>query len=349
MSATTMIRATPRRTVLPGATPNWYASVMGTGIVATAAVTLPVTVPGLRPVATAVWALAVLLLVALVAGSVRHGRGAVRDPRMAYFLGAPPMALLTVGAGTLLLGRDLLGEPAAVAIDALLSVAGTVAGLATAVAVPYRQFTGDGDTEPFAGWLLPVVPPMVSAATGALLVPYVPAGQARLTLLLVCYALFGLSLIASMLIIGVLWHGLATRPAGPAHLVPTLWIVLGPLGQSITAANLLGGVAAQALPDPYAGALRAFGVVYGVPVWGFALLWGCLAAAVTVRAARAHLPFSLAWWSFTFPVGTCVTATSALALHTGAVLFQGAAVLGYAGLVAAWLVVATRTVRLARA
>jgi hypothetical protein len=38
-------------------------------------------------------------------------------------------------------------------------------------------------------------------------------------------------------------HGLVRYPAGPAALVPTLWIVLGPLGQSITAANLLGGVA----------------------------------------------------------------------------------------------------------
>ena len=96
-------------------------------------------------------------------------------------------------------------------------------------------------------------------------------------------------------------------------MVPTLWIVLGPLGQSITAANLLGGVARLALPAPYATAFAAFGVVYGVPVWGFAALWAALATALTVRAAPGRLPFSLTWWSFTFPVGTCVTGTIALA------------------------------------
>jgi tellurite resistance protein TehA-like permease len=84
-------------------------------------------------------------------------------------------------------------------------------------------------------------------------------------------------------------------------------------------------------------------VVYGVPVWGFAVLWAALATAITVRAARAHLPFSLTWWSFTFPVGTMVTGTTGLALHTGAGAFRWAAAGLYLALVAAWAVVSVRT------
>ena len=38
--------------------PNWFAAVMGTGIVAIAGAVLPLPVPGLRVFATAVWALA---------------------------------------------------------------------------------------------------------------------------------------------------------------------------------------------------------------------------------------------------------------------------------------------------
>jgi hypothetical protein len=56
---------------------------------------------------------------------------------MAQFYGAPPMAVLTVGAGTLLLGVDLLGERTAVAVAAVLWALGTLGGLASAVAVPY--------------------------------------------------------------------------------------------------------------------------------------------------------------------------------------------------------------------
>lgn len=333
-------------------TPNWFASIMGTGIVANAAATLPLQFPGLRTAATLVWALASLLLVLLSAATgvhwIRHRKTAKshhNNPVMAHFYGAPPMALLTVGTGTLLLGKDVLGEDPALGIDVVLWCLGTLLGLISAVAVPYLQFTRHKvrQDDAFGGWLMPVVPPMVSAATGALLLPYTPAGQPRLTLLLACYAMFGLSLFASILIITLIWSRLAQHKTGSAAAVPTLWIVLGPLGQSITAANLLGGNAHLAVSGTLARAMEAFGVLYGVPVLGFALMWATLAAAITVRASRAQLPFSLTWWSFTFPVGTCVTGLSGLAAHTGLAAFQAMAVVGYAGLVLAWLLVAART------
>ncbi|MBW0137984.1 MULTISPECIES: TDT family transporter [Pseudonocardia] len=334
--------------------PNWYASIMGTGIVANAAVTLPLQFAGLRAAATVVWGVAAIMLVALTVAWAAHwtrhrdhARGHAANPVMAQFYGAPPMALLTVGAGTLLLGRDLLGESLAVHIDWVLWTVGTVAGLASAVIIPFLMITRHElrSDSVFAGWLMPVVPPMVSAATGALLVPYAAPGQARLSLLLACYAMFGLSLLASVMITTLILYRLAVHGTGPAATVPTMWIVLGWLGQSITAVNLLGGVAHLALPAPLSTALEVFGVVYGVPVFGFTLLWIALAGAVTVHTARAGLPFSLTWWSFTFPVGTVVTGTSALALHTGDSVLAVLAVVFYAGLVGAWITVAARTAR----
>jgi tellurite resistance protein TehA-like permease len=118
-------------------------------------------------------------------------------------------------------------------------------------------------------------------------------------------------------------------------------MVLGPLGQSITAVNLLGAAAAGV--TPYAPALRDFGVLYGVAVIGFTLVWLALAAALTIKA---HPPFSLAWWSFTFPVGTVVTGTSELARQTHASAFTYLAIALYACLVLAWLTVFPRTVAL---
>ncbi|WP_342760899.1 hypothetical protein [Nocardia terpenica] len=163
--------------------PNWFAVVMGTGIVANAAATLPLQFPGLRAAATAVWGLAALILVGLSTAWVVHwrrfpdnARAHGAHPVMSQFYGAPPMALLTVGAGTLVLGRDVVGLPAALAVDWVLWSAGTVLGLLSALVVPYRMIIRhrqDPDAA-FGGWLMPVVPPMVSAATGALLVPHTP-------------------------------------------------------------------------------------------------------------------------------------------------------------------------------
>jgi C4-dicarboxylate transporter/malic acid transport protein len=334
-------------------TPNWYASIMGTGIVAVAAASLPERFPGLRVAAVGVWALAATLLVGLTVVTALHwayhpttARSYANDPVMMHFYGAVPMAILTVGAGALLLGRDVVGPRAAVDLDWALWSLGTVAGLACAVAVPYRMFTrGDVRLDgAFGGWLMPVVPPMVSASTGALLIPYAAAGQPRLSLVLGCYALFGLSLLPSLAIIMLIWWRLVVHGVGATRMVPTLWIVLGPLGQSITAVNLLGAAAHTALPGPYAGVLAAVGIVYGVPVWGFAMLWAVLAGALTIRAARDHLPFSLTWWSFTFPVGTMVTGTTGIALHTGSLALRVAAAGLFAALVTAWLMVAARTV-----
>ena len=55
------------------------------------------------------------------------------------------------------------------------------------------------------------------------------------------------------------------------------------------------------------------------------------------------MPFSLTWWSFTFPVGTVVTGTSGLAAITGAHFLAIAAVTFYVGLLLAWGAVAVRT------
>jgi C4-dicarboxylate transporter/malic acid transport protein len=334
--------------------PNWYSAIMGTGIVAIAGARLPMAVPGLDVFATAVWALAAGALIALTVVWAVHwirypgrARGHAANPVMAQFWGAPPMALMTVGTGTLLLGPGLIGTGAAVTADWVLWSAGTALGLVTACWIPYLMMTSHeiGPDAAFGGWLMPVVPPMVSAATGALLVPHLPPGQGRETLLLACYAMFGISLIASLIIITQIWGRLVTHKTLPAAMVPTLWIVLGPLGQSVTAAGNMGTAATGVLRAPYAAGAAVFGLLYGVPVWGFAMLWLALAAAITLRTARRGLPFALTWWGFTFPLGTCVTGTIVLAARSGDLALRWASVILYGLLLAAWVIVAVRTAR----
>lgn len=53
----------------------------------------------------------------------------------------------------------------------------------------------------------------------------------------------------------------------------------------------------------------------------------------------------MTWWSFTFPVGTCVTGAEALARETGLVVYDGLTVALYVLLVAAWAVAAVHTAR----
>ena len=332
--------------------PNWFASVMGTGIVANAAATLPLVGPRLRGFALGVWIIAGLLLVALTVTLLAHwfrkpqvAKGHWNDPVMAQFYGAPPMAMLTIGTGAMIIGHELIGQSAAETLAWVLWVIGTILGLLTAVVIPFRLFTKfqvrqDGA---FGGWLMPVVPPMVSATGGALLLPTIESQEWRETFMLACYAMFGMSLFASVIIITMIWSRLAHHGTSGTARVPTLWIVLGPLGQSITAAGLLGTAAIAAVAAPLATALNMFSILYGVPVWGFALMWAAIATLITVRTIRRKLPFALTWWSFTFPVGTVVTGTTQLAIHTGLPAFEVLAVVFFTILILAWVLVAIRT------
>lgn len=340
--------------VFENITPNWFAAVMGTGIVANAAATLPVHVIGLRVFAVCVWLSAAFALVALSAAFsvhwVRHcanARRYGRHPVMGQFYGAPPMALLTVGAGTLLVGRDVIGTSAAVAVDFVLWGAGTVTGLATSLWVPFRMITRHDKSTATAlpAWLMPIVPPMVSASTGALLLPHMPAGQARLTLLLACYAMFGMSLVIGMMTMTLIYSRLLHAGMPAVQAAPTVWITLGMIGQSVTAVNLLGNAAGSAIADPFAQGLRVFGLIYGISMGGFGALMFVLATALTVHAARQHLRFSLTWWSFTFPIGTCVTGATGLGTTAGSPAIHGLAVALYVVLLAAWGTVALRTLR----
>ncbi|MFJ3774827.1 TDT family transporter [Streptomyces sp. NPDC090075] len=332
--------------------PNWYASVMGTAALALGGAALGGGGP--RELFVGVWALSLLQLVVLLVARALHwihhrdqALAHLRDPAVAPFYGCLSMALLAVGGGALALGRDWIGEPAAVVLDAVLFVAGTAVGLTAAVAVPYllavRHRVEPGQATP--AWLLPLVAPMVSAALGPQLVPHLPAGQPRETLLFACVAMFGMSLLVTLLMLTLVFARLVTRGPLPLALTPTILLVLGPLGQSTTAVGVFADLAPGVVPAPYAAGFGLLAVLYGVPVMGFALLWLALAVAHVVRARRHGMRFAMTWWSFTFPVGTCATGAAALARHTGLVAYDALAVGLYGLLVAGWLAAASGTVR----
>lgn len=334
--------------------PNWFASVMGTGIIANAAIGLPLVGQHMDQFGFFIWVIAsIMLIVMLLLKTVQTItnphiiKRQFNDPVMAQFFGAPPMALLTIAGGTLLFGHNFFTQETLTAVAWSLWIIGTIIGLITAAIIPYRLFTHlevRADAA-FGGWLMPVVPPMVSAAIGAMLIPHIQDVLLQQTMLYACYAMFGMSLMGAMIIITLIWGRLAHSGTSGGARVPTLWLVLGPLGQSITAAGALGAVALTTVEQPIANSLNSLAILYGVPVWGFAVYWSILASFLTLRALRRKMPFALTWWAFTFPVGTCVTGTTQLALHTGLPAFKWAAIILFAALICAWVIAAWGTIK----
>ncbi|AUG78448.1 C4-dicarboxylate ABC transporter [Kitasatospora sp. MMS16-BH015] len=333
--------------------PNWYAAVMGTAITANGAAALPLHLPGLIGFAQLVWALSLAMLLTLVAGRavhfLRHRESAramlLDNPATAVFYGCPPMALLAVGYGTLAVGAPLIGSSAAVAIDAVLWTVGTVYAVVVAAGIPFLMLTRHrlSALEANPTWALPAVAPVVAGALGPALVPHLPEGAARAGMFYACLALLGAGLIGTLVMLPIVFTGLVHSKLPSLVLTPSLFLVLGPLGQSTTAVNQLADAAKLAAPD-LATTVLHLAVLYGVVVMGFALLWLAVAAVANLRAWRAEMPFAMTWWAFTFPVGTMVTGAAGLARHTGFGPIGGLAVGLWVLLVLAWGVASVRTV-----
>lgn len=337
---------------LRSVTPGWFTSVMGTGILAICMTLSPVTIPGLKNIAIVLWSidaclLALLLLLWLAQGLCYPGqiRASLHDPAHAQLWGAPPMACFTVSTGFLVIGTHILNASWCIHAAQGLWLLGVAGSIFSALVVPYLMFTHhDLSIETtYGSWLLPVVPPIVASVPGALLASTWPLAL-RSNFLALSYVLWGIGIALAAIIIVLFYARLAYHNVPTAMLVPTLWIVVGPLGQSVAGINALGN-ATHAIWPTLETTLRAAGLVYGLPVWGFGMYWLVLAILVTIRAARTHLPFNLGWWAFTFPVGVLTTGTYALYARTQTAFFAVSGILLLCLLALMWTLVATHTLR----
>ena len=50
------------------------------------------------------------------------------------------------------------------------------------------------------------------------------------------------------------------------------------------------------------------GLLVGIILWGFALVWFVIAILMIIMAAK--FPFNMGWWGFIFPVGELVAMLS---------------------------------------
>lgn len=127
-----------------------------------------------------------------------------------------------------------------------------------------------------------------------------------------------------------------------------MWLVLGPLGQSIVGLHALGEATRKLVPD-LGSVVHLVGLLYALPVWGVGVYWLLLTAVITLRAARLRLPFSLNWWAFIYPVGVFTIATYTLHQRLPTMIFHGWSVLLLVLLVALWIIVSLRTLNHIRA
>lgn len=187
-----------------------------------------------------------------------------------------------------------------------------------------------------AAWLLPIVAPIVSSASGAVVASVLPNPRHALWTIITSYILWGAGVPLAMAVLVIYFHRLAVYKLPPQEVIVSVFLPLGPMGQGGYAIIELGKMALETFPltksiHPAAGEiLYVLGFGVAIILWGFGVVWFFFALASILT--RKKFPFNmgtylnsrkdigsfvdsvsyLGWWGFTFPIGVFTTSTLAI-------------------------------------
>ncbi len=325
--------------------PGYFAYVMATGIISTAAFSLGPS-----------W-LSLALLAAASAGLVVLGAALVTRllyfrPSVAADIRAPDrvFGFFTITAGLDVLGvrLALAGHPLATAI--LAGVAAAV-WLVLTYGVPASLFIARAGESVLGGvngsWLLWIVATQSLSISAAILVPAWPSQTALLAP--VAAGLWSVGVLIYLMVVALILLRWLTIPMTPATLGPPYWILMG-----ATAISVLAGARYLTLPAdiPVVRATASFTEGFTFALWAFGTWWIPLLLILgSWRHIRRQWPLTYepTLWSMVFPLGMYSVATLTFGKVARLAYMEPLARFMFWVAVAAWaLVAAAFLTRLAR-
>lgn len=341
------------REIIRHFTPNWFAANMGTGILALMLAEFPYGHWEKKLLGQGLWSINVFFFV--IFSMLFLGRAffypdsfrrLLHHPIQSLFIGAIPMGFATIVNGMIIIWPV---SASSVAITEVMWWVDVALAVISVLLVPFFMFTAHEHSieQMTAAWLLPIVPPEVTAASGGLLAQHL-APAAGAAVIYVSYVLWSISVLLSMGILAILFLRLALHKLPHRDMAVSAWLPLGPLGTGAMAMITLGVADQHVFSGTALTGMAQFGAMAGlfvaVLLWGFGLWWMLMAAFFTLRYLGEGLPFNMGWWGFTFPLGVFNAATYLLAreTHFGVFLPLGAAFTVMLSIF--WIVVTQRSV-----
>lgn len=341
------------RDIIRGFNPIWFTSTMGTGIVGILLYEFPYHAAPLQYIA---WGIeffnlllfsvfSVLLLWRII--QYRDLQNILLHPQQSLGLSAIPMGMCTliISLVTMLEPYKLDWIPtltlALWIVDAVMSV--LCFFLILFIITSHQR--GHTMEQLTAAILLPAVPTIV-AATGGSVVATAHSGGVATAIILASYMFWGMGLAIATMLLVIYLTRLVLYKLPPKEVIPSVFITIGPLGQSSYGIQLLGVQALRLFPDelsqiPRLGeVLHGMGFILGLFIWSLASWWLChgIYSMICLRC-RGHLPFNLGWWATIFPIGTFASSTTALWMLTDLNFFRVLAAILIAGLTLLWVLV----------
>ncbi len=320
-----------------GFTPSWFSVIMGTGVLSTLIHQAPHQFRGMEDIGTALYLLNCFLFVLFLGISVTRyimfpyvWRHLIRYPPQCFFLGTLPCGLSTIVAATAYIAVPKYGQWAS-NLAVVLWWINVVLAVAACVGVPFLMFTIHHLTldKMTGAWLLPVVPAIVAAAAGSVVATVISPDHA-VTVIGVCYVLWGMGVGLSFLILSLYFHRLTVYHLPDTEVIVSAFLPVGPLGQGAFGIIQLERAGKKVFPSTgFLGqsdagdTVCAVSTIVGLIMWGFGLWWLCHGMySVLIRRLSGHLKFNMGFWGFIFPLGVFNSATYALSTALPSAFFS---------------------------
>lgn len=329
--------------------PSWFASVMGTGIVAVNSYFYANNFAWLKALATTLWILNIILFVLLIIPWVLRfilykdeALADFREPVTGQFYATMPIACLVVATDFLIIGMDNINVNLAIGIAKGFWISGAILALLFSVIIPLQNFINQevriDSVNP--AWFMPPVSLLVIPIPGAKLIPYWPDSWQQI-MLIFNYIFWGSGFFLFLFFEAICLYRFICCPPLQGKLAPTAWINLGPIGVGTIALLNLGFAS-----TPFFGVLVVpIFNLFALFLWGFGFWWFVCAIGLTVYYfSHNNLPFNLSWWAFTFPLGAYTGATYLVSSFLNSSVINSYGFLCYLLLLTLWSFVFVRTI-----
>ncbi len=287
--------------VIKNFSPSWFASVMGTGIVAITSLFYSSYINFLKPLSYGIFYFNIFLFIVLlfpwITRWIKYKDEAIKDmfhPILSNFYATIGIALLVLSANFLIIAHNP-------AIAKILWIIGMLITIFFSILTPFIIFKGEhvklDHISP--AFFIPPVGLVVIPIAGAPLISSF-GGIWQDAMILLNIGAWGAGFMIYISLLAICFYRFVLHHPLPEIMAPTIWIGLGPIGAgSIALANILKYTHIIHTKEPF--------YLFILFLWGFGIWWLLLAIMMTIHYMRKlHLPYGLSWWAFTFPLGAYV-------------------------------------------
>jgi len=284
--------------------PSWFASIMGSGILAISCKLFVNFFPFLNQMANILFWFNVLMffvfLIFWVLRWILYFENAKRDlfhPIVSSFYPTIAVALLVIAGGFIIIVHN-------VKFAEIFWIFGIISMVVFAFIIPFIMFTHD-KIEIFhinPGWYIPPVGLIVIPIAGAFF-ESMYRGIYQEIITITNFFGFGAGFFLYIALLAIIIYRLILHTPLEGNIAPTLWINLGPIGAgNIALINITSKTPFITFKEPF--------YIFTLIFWGFGLWWLIMAAIMTLRyIKRAELNYSMSWWAFIFPLGAYTAST----------------------------------------